>query len=102
MFSILQIILTSILNPKPIFKLEAAIVGGGRHKASNTLVVIHENIEDIKTYKSYKVKENIAKAAASNVWNSSRNILDCAKIGRIAKSIEDINFIMSTFMRNSL
>jgi hypothetical protein len=26
---------TSILNPKPIFKLEAAIVGGGRHKANN-------------------------------------------------------------------
>jgi hypothetical protein len=52
--------------------------------------------------KQHKVDEGFAKAAAFNVWYSSRNIRDCVKIGRMAKSIEDINFIMSTFRRNSL
>jgi hypothetical protein len=41
----------------------------------------------------------MAKAVAFHIWNSSRNIRDCIKIDRIAKSIEDINFIVSTFMR---
>jgi len=47
----------------------------------------------------YKVNEGTAKAAADAVWNSSKNNRDCVKIGRMAKSIEDINFIRVLFMR---
>ena len=43
-----------------------------------------------------------AKATTYNVWNSYRAIRDCVKIGKMAKSIEDTDFIISTFMRNSL
>jgi holliday junction DNA helicase RuvB len=46
-----------------------------------------------------KVKEEIAKAAADAVWNKmkSGNVRDCVRIGRMAKSIEDVNFIVDTF-----
>ena len=49
----------------------------------------------------HKVKEEIAKATAYAVWNRmrSRNIRDCVRIGRMAKSIEDINFIVDTLRR---
>jgi Holliday junction DNA helicase RuvB len=45
-----------------------------------------------------KVKLEIAKAAADAVWNKmkSGNIRDCIKIGRMTKSIEDVNFIVDT------
>jgi holliday junction DNA helicase RuvB len=49
----------------------------------------------------HKVKEEIAKAAAHMVWNrlGSRNIRDCVRIGRIAKSVEDVDFISDTLRR---
>jgi len=45
----------------------------------------------------HRVKEQIAKATAYAVWNGmrSRN-RDCVRIGRIAKSTEDIKFIVDT------
>ena len=51
--------------------------------------------------KQHKVNEEIAKNAAPLVWNKleSRNIRDCVKIGRMAKSVEDINFIVDTLRR---
>jgi holliday junction DNA helicase RuvB len=35
------------------------------------------------------------------VWNRmrSRNMRDCVRIGRMAKSVEDINFIVATLRR---
>ena len=49
----------------------------------------------------HKVKAEIAKATAHMVWNrlGSRNIRDCVRIGRIAKSVEDVNFISDTLRR---
>src|ERR671939_386000 len=40
----------------------------------------------------HKVKEEIAKATAHMVWNrlGSKNIRDCVRIGRMAKSVEDV------------
>src|ERR687887_651801 len=51
--------------------------------------------------KQHKVKEEIAKTTAYMVWNKmrSRNIRDCVRIGRMAKSVEDINFIVDTLRR---
>lgn len=49
----------------------------------------------------HRVKEDISKAAAFSVWNSSRNIRDCVKIGIMAKSIEDVDFINDSFLKHS-
>ena len=51
--------------------------------------------------KQHKVKEEIAKTTAYMVWNTmrSRNIRDYVRIGRMAKSVEDINFIVDTLRR---
>ena len=53
------------------------------------------------TDKQHKVNEEIAKATAYMVWNrlGSKNVRDCVKIGRMAKSVEDINFIVDTLRR---
>ena len=49
----------------------------------------------------HKVKEEIAKATAQIVWNrlGSGNIRHCVRIGRIAKSVEDVDFISDTLRR---
>ena len=49
----------------------------------------------------HKVKEEIAKATADMVWNrlGSKNIRDCVRIGRIAKSVEDVDFISDTLTK---
>jgi Holliday junction DNA helicase RuvB len=51
--------------------------------------------------KQHNVNKEIAKNTAHLVWNKleSRNIRDCVKIGRMAKSVEDINFIVDTLRR---
>lgn len=43
----------------------------------------------------------IAKATADAVWNKIRsgNIQDCIKIARMARSLEDVNFIVNTFLK---
>jgi holliday junction DNA helicase RuvB len=49
--------------------------------------------------RKHKVTEEIAEAATNAIWKSSRDIRDCVKIGRMAKSIEDVHFIVSSFIR---
>ena len=53
--------------------------------------------------KQHNVKEEIAKAKATvyMVWNKmrSRNIGDCVRIGRMAKSVQDVDFISDTLRR---
>jgi Holliday junction DNA helicase RuvB len=43
----------------------------------------------------------IAKATANAVWHDIRygNIRDCIRIARMAKSIEDINFVVHTYLK---
>jgi holliday junction DNA helicase RuvB len=49
----------------------------------------------------HKVNEEIAKATAYPVWNKmrSRTIRDCVRIGRMARSVEDVDFIIDTLRR---
>jgi replication-associated recombination protein RarA len=54
---------------------------------------------DLLTMK-HKVSEEIAEAAVNAVWNNTGNIRDCVKIGRMAKSIEDINFLRDSFLKH--
>jgi Holliday junction DNA helicase RuvB len=51
--------------------------------------------------KQHKVKEEIAKATSHMVWNRmrSKNIRDCVRIGRMAKSVQDVDFIIDTLRR---
>jgi hypothetical protein len=46
----------------------------------------------------HKVSQNIAKNISDKVWASSRNIRDCVRVGRIAKSVDDIQFLVGTFL----
>ena len=49
----------------------------------------------------HKVKEEIAKATADAVWNriKSADIRDSVRVARMAKSIEDVNFIVDSFLK---
>jgi Holliday junction DNA helicase RuvB len=45
----------------------------------------------------YNIDEEIAQAIAEAVWKTSRNIRDSIKIAKMAKSVYDVNWILSTF-----
>ena len=49
----------------------------------------------------HNVEEEIARATAYMVWNKlgSRNIRDCVRIGRMAKSVEDVEFVSDTLRK---
>jgi hypothetical protein len=36
---------------------------------------------------------------ADVVWNTSRNLRDCVRIGELARSVEDVNFIADMFLK---
>jgi len=46
----------------------------------------------------HKVSHDIAKNIADIVWANSRNIRDCVRIGRMAKSVDDIRFLVDNFL----
>ena len=48
----------------------------------------------------HKVSIVIAKNIADKVWANSRNIRDCVRVGRMAKSVVDIQFLVSTFLNH--
>jgi Holliday junction DNA helicase RuvB len=48
--------------------------------------------------KGHKVSIDIAKNISDKVWANSRNIRDCVRIGRMAKSVDDIQFLVGTFL----
>jgi holliday junction DNA helicase RuvB len=52
------------------------------------------------TSSQYNVDEEIAKATADAIWNSTQNIRDCARIGKMAKSVEDVNWFVNTFLKH--
>jgi Holliday junction DNA helicase RuvB len=56
--------------------------------------------QQLLTSNQYNVDEEIAKAAADAVWKTSRNIRDSIKIARMAKSVDDVNWLVSAFLNN--
>jgi holliday junction DNA helicase RuvB len=46
----------------------------------------------------HKVSKDIANEIADKVWAHSRNIRDCVRVGRMAKSVDDIQFLVGTFL----
>ena len=74
--------------------METGILAETKHKKTRTAT-------NVKTwvFATSNNAEKIAEAAAEAVWNKmkSANVRDCVKIGRMAKSIEDVNFIVDAF-----
>ena len=54
------------------------------------------------TSDQYNIDEEIAKTAAEAVWNTSRNIRDTIKIAKMAMSIEDVDWVVSNFLKPTL
>ena len=48
----------------------------------------------------HRVSINIAKNISEKVWATSRNIRDCVMVGRMAKSVNDIQFLVGTFLNH--
>jgi holliday junction DNA helicase RuvB len=42
--------------------------------------------------------KNFAQIIADAVWNESRNLRDCARIGKLARSKVDVNFLVDEFL----
>jgi Holliday junction DNA helicase RuvB len=50
------------------------------------------------TSNHYNVNEKIAKDTADAVWKTSRNIRESIRIAKIAKTVEDVHWLATTFL----
>jgi Holliday junction DNA helicase RuvB len=48
----------------------------------------------------HKVSKDIANEITNIVWANSRNIRDCVRVGRMAKSVDDIQFLVGNFLNH--
>jgi Holliday junction DNA helicase RuvB len=48
----------------------------------------------------YLLDDDFARLIADAVWNTSRNLRDCVRIGKLAGSEEDVNFLVQKFLRH--
>ncbi|HEY6884983.1 MAG TPA: AAA family ATPase [Nitrososphaeraceae archaeon] len=46
----------------------------------------------------HNVEEGVTDLIADAVWNKSQDIRDCIRIGKLARSVEDVGFIVDTFV----
>jgi DNA polymerase III delta prime subunit len=51
------------------------------------------------TSDKHKIDEEIAKATIDVVWNTSKNILDSLRLGRLSRSVEDVKWLANSFFR---
>jgi holliday junction DNA helicase RuvB len=49
---------------------------------------------------AHLIDEDFARIIADTVWNTSRNLRDCVRIGKIARSEEDVNFLIEKFVHH--
>jgi len=54
------------------------------------------------TFGVLKNQTEFAPTIADMVWKTSRNIRDCVRIGKLARSEEDLNFLVDKFISPSL
>lgn len=48
-----------------------------------------------------KVDTDIARTIVEAIWNKSQDMRDCVRIGALAKSVEDVKFIVDSFLKPS-
>jgi holliday junction DNA helicase RuvB len=46
----------------------------------------------------HKIERGVANIIANAVWNKSQDIRDCVRIGKLARSVEDVGFVVDTFL----
>jgi DNA polymerase III delta prime subunit len=63
-----------------------------------TYELFYQIIVRILTSNQYNVDEEIAKATTEAVWNTSRSIQDSIKIARMAKAVEDVDWLVTNFL----
>ncbi len=59
----------------------------------------YEQFHEI-TLRLLSVEQEYARIIADAVWDTSRNLRDCIRIGKLARSEEDVNFLIEKFLRN--
>jgi len=47
---------------------------------------------------SGEIERGVVDVITNAVWNKSRDIRDCVSIGNMTKSLEDVRFIVETFL----
>ena len=52
------------------------------------------------TSDNHNIDEEIAKATAYTVWNTTQNIRDCIRVAKMAKSVEDVKWLVKSFLNN--
>jgi replication-associated recombination protein RarA len=50
------------------------------------------------TSDQYSVDEEIAVATANAVWSTTQNIRDCIRVAKMAKSVEDVKWLVKSFL----
>jgi holliday junction DNA helicase RuvB len=53
------------------------------------------------TSDQYNIDEEVIKAVTEAVWYTSRNIRDCLRIAGISKSVDDVNWLVTTFLKGN-
>jgi hypothetical protein len=51
--------------------------------------------------KQYNIDTSIVETTADSVWSTCRNIRDCVRIGKMAKSTEDVYWLVNSFFNNN-
>ena len=46
----------------------------------------------------YNVDEEMARAISDSVWNTTQNIRDCVRLATMAKSVEDVKWLVKSFV----
>jgi replication-associated recombination protein RarA len=54
------------------------------------------------TSNQHNVDEEISKATAESVWNTTQNIRDCIRVAKMAKLVEDVNWLVKSFLNNDV
>jgi replication-associated recombination protein RarA len=55
----------------------------------------HEEFYEITVH---LLDKDFARIIADAIWNTSRNLRDCVRIGKLARSEEDVNFLTEKFL----
>jgi DNA-binding HxlR family transcriptional regulator len=48
------------------------------------------------------VDKEIASTTANEVWNTTQNIRDCVRVAKMAKSVEDVNWLVKSFLNKDI
>jgi replication-associated recombination protein RarA len=68
------------------------------HLEPYTYEQFYEITVRVLTSDQHSVDEEIAKATADAVWSTTQNIRDCVRVAKMAKSVEDVKWLVKSFL----